>query len=85
MSDIPEDKPSPTFFLFKGDAFVIHYRSVKKWRKGEYFNTIRNVYTIELDHFDNEHTTIEYHDEKARDVEYENFIEKYKEFDYIFM
>lgn len=83
--DEKKESKQPIFILFKGDEYVIHYRSIKKWNKSEYFNGIRTVYTITLNHFDMEDTIIEYHDEKVRDAEYSNFMDKMRELDYIFM
>ncbi len=87
MSDEESKKESrqPIFLSFKSEEVFIHYRSIKKWSKGEYYNGIRNVYSIVISHFDMEDTIIEYHDEKIRDVEYSNFLDKLKEFDFILM
>jgi hypothetical protein len=80
-----EKKKQPIFLTFKGDEIVVHIRSLKKWSKNEYFDGSRNVYQIVLNHFDMEDTLIEYHSLEVRDVEYDNFMDKMRENDYIFI
>ena len=87
MSEESEDqeKKQPIYIGFKGDETIIHHRSVKKWNRGEYYNGIRNVYTITIHHFDMDDTVMEYFELEVRDVEYSNFMDKMRELGAIFM
>lgn len=75
-----KEKPKPIFIQFKGDAFAFYLKGIKKWNKNEYFNGTQTVYSIDIYEFDGSETNIEYLDERIRNVEYVNLLDKLKEY-----